>query len=189
MVNHLTVVCVNIGNYLGRGEEYVAKLRSMVSRHLKIRHEFLCMMRSNYPGWWSKVELFKPGRFTGRMLYIDLDSVIVGPLEPIVESRGILHLTQWGWKKHSYGSGVMVWDAGEHTEIYEKFTPEVMKRLRGDQDWMTELGGWDALPFPRCCSYRYHARQRPPTGASIVSMHGIPKPHELVNGWVPEEWR
>lgn len=185
----LTVACVQVENYLGRGDEYVEKMRSMVSRHLSVPFEFACITESDKPGWWAKVDLFQPGRFTGRVLYLDLDTVVVGSLDQLAESKGILALEQWGWVKPYYGSGVMVWDAGEHAEIFERWTPAVTRDLRGDQDWMYELGGWDALPGGLNVSYRYHAKDEPPSGAVTVSFHGRPKPHEVTRGWVPLHWR
>lgn len=185
----ITVVCVNVGNYLGRGDEYVRKLRAMVARHLQPPHRFECITRSNKPGWWAKIDLFQPGRFSGRVLYLDLDSVIVGPLDALADTKGILHLADWGWTKNDYGSGVMVWDAGEHEEIFEQYYNQVPQQFRGDQDWMTHLGGWPALPKGLCVSYRYESTNHPPTGASVVCMHGEPKPHQITAGWVPEHWR
>lgn len=185
----LTVACVNVEDYLGRGNEYVEKLRAMVSRNLTQPHRFECLTESDKPGWWAKVDLFEPGRFDGRVLYLDLDTVIVGPLDALAASKGILHLADWGWKKNDYGSGVMVWDAGEHTEIFTEYNGQVPHCFRGDQDWMTHLGGWPALPKGLNVSYRYHAKVAPPSGAVTVSMHGSPKPHEIVDGWVPGAWR
>lgn len=184
----LTIACVEVGNYLGRGAEYVAKLRAMVERHLRLPFRFECISQSEKAGWWAKVDLFEPGRFTGRVLYFDLDTVIVGPLDALADSKGILRLTDWGWTKNDYGSGVMVWDAGEHEEIWTRYTPDVPQRFRGDQDWMTHLGGWPALPKGLCVSYRYLSREAPPPGASVVAFHGVPKPHEVLTGWVPRAW-
>jgi hypothetical protein len=199
----LTVACVEWGDYLQRGTEYVLKLRSMVERHLSMPHRFVCLTDSvvrrpgvegvgltqGRDGWWNKVELFRTGLFSGRVIAIDLDTVIVGSLDRLVETKGTVHLIDWGWTHNAYGNGVMVWDAGEHEEIWTRFTPEVPRRLRGDNDWLYELGGWDALPDGMNCSYRYHAVEAPPAGAVTVSMHGRPKPHEITRGWVPREWR
>lgn len=187
--NVITVVCVNVENYLGKGEKYVAKLRAMVARHLSLPHTFECITTSNKHGWWAKVDLFQPGRFTGRVLYLDLDTVIVGSLDELAQTKGILHLRDWGWTKNDYGSGVMVWDAGEHEEIFERYDKAVPHCFRGDQDWMTHLGGWPALPKGLCVSYRYLSKLAPPAGASVICFHGQPKPHELVTGWVPQHWR
>jgi hypothetical protein len=207
----LIVACVEWGNYLGRGAEYVAKLRAGVARHLKQPFHFLCLTDDprRHPtltyddyhdlptlntrglvGWWSKLYLFSPFRFPAgsRVLYIDLDSVIVGNLDELAAHKGIIHLRDWGWSRNVYGSGIMSWDAGEHEEIWTRWDPAVAQRLEGDQDWLTELGGWPALPPAMLHSYRYHAKAGIPAGSRIVSFHGRPKPHEA-GGWVPEAWR
>lgn len=205
----LTVACVEVGNYEGRGAEYVEKLRRMVARHLTAQHRFVVLtddgerhggppgvvwLPPEFKGWWGKVCLFDQNLFEGRVLYLDLDTVIVGSLDELVHHKGILHLDHWGWERKVYGSGVMVWDAGEHAEIWTQFTPEVPRRFggegQGDQDWVTSLGGWDALPRGVCVSYRYHCRKNgPPAGASVVCFHGRPKPHEFTEGWVKEGWQ
>jgi hypothetical protein len=186
----LTVACVNVENYLGRGAEYVNKLHSMVRRNLKQGFEFYTLTWSSKRGWWAKTDLFEPGRFSGRVLYLDLDCVITGSLDELVETKGIIHLTDWGWKTPMYGSGVMCWDAGEHSEIWSGYNNRTPERFRGDQDWLYSLGGWEALPPPPVlCSYRYHCKTSIPEGCKVVSMHGVPKPHEITTGWVPELWR
>lgn len=186
----LTVACVNHGNYLGMGQRYVDTLRAMVSRHLKRPHDFVCLEDvGRYGGWWSKIELFRPDRFSGRVLFLDLDSVVVGDLGPIVDAKGIIDLRDWGWQTATYCSSVMCWDAGEHKSVFELFDASVPAAFRGDQDWMTHLGGWKALPPGHCVSYRYSSVVAPPAGAAVVNMHGLPKPHEITAGWVPREWR
>lgn len=185
----LTVACVNVGDYLGRGDEYVSKLQSMVSRNLTQSHRFECITESDKVGWWAKVDLFRPSRFSGRVLYVDLDTVITGPLDALAAVTGIVHLHDWGWTKNDYCSAVMVWDAGEHSEAFTQYDETVPQRFRGDQDWLTHLGGWKALPKGMNVSYRYEAKDSPPKGAITVSMHGRPKPHEITAGWVPQLWR
>lgn len=199
-VPHLTVALVEAGDYLGRGREYVRKMRAMVSRNLTIPHEIVCLTDAEHDGvrciplepgrsgWWNKIQLFKPGLFEGRALYIDLDSIITGSLDAYASVTGIIHLSDWGWDSDTYGSGVMVWDAGDHAEIYEQWTPELTTGYRGDQDWMTALGGWAALPKDWQRSYRYVSTVAPQPGCRICCAHGSPKPHEI-RGWVPEYWR
>jgi hypothetical protein len=187
----LTVVCVNAGNYLGRGQEYVDKLWSMVTLHLRQPFDFVVVTEADgFYGWWVKIALFEPGRFRGRVAYFDLDGVIVGPLDELVEAKGIIQLTDWGWTKPTYGSGVMVWDAGEHEKIYTEYSADVPQQYRGDQDWITSLGGWEPLPARLCRSYRYHCVNGPPEGCVHVSFHGKPKMHELPQShWVHRYWR
>lgn len=186
----ITVACVNAGDYLGRGALYVERLKAMVARHLKQPYRFVVVGGSVHEGWWAKVRLFTPGLFEGRVLYLDLDSVVVGSLDELAETKGIIQLRDWGWDRDCYGSGVMVWDAGEHAEIYKRFRDDVPHRFEGDQDWITSLGGWDALPAVWCRSYRYHCRKSPPADCRVVAFHGHPKMHELLPGhWALEHWK
>lgn len=206
----ITFVCVEHGDYLGRGKQYVEVLRNMLARHVSEPYHLVVLtdepyrhadvedqhaevdvqlLKTRLSGWWTKVHLFEPGRFSGRVVYFDLDTIIVGSLAKLVQSKGILHLKNWGWVKNDFGSGVMVWDAGEHSEIWTEFYRDVPINFRGDQDWMTSLGGWAALPVDLCKSYRYHSVKAPPKGASVVCFHGVPKPHDVTTGWVPKEWR
>lgn len=171
------------------GLEYVTRMRNMIMRWAKPPYEFVCLRdEGDYPGWWSKIELFRPGRFKGRVVYFDLDSVVVGPLDQLVEHKGIVNLLDWGWLTPTLCSSVMIWDAGEHEEIFTQFDRMVPSLFRGDQDWITHLGGWQALPPQFCKSYRYVCVQQPPAGCVHVSMHGNPKPHEIKTGWVPKSW-
>lgn len=186
----LTVACVEWGNYQGRGEDYVERLRAGVARHLNAAHRFECIRpEGGLRGWWNKIELFRPGRFSGRVLYFDLDTLIVGPIDPLAEYEGILHLADWGWKQNDYGSGVMVWNAGEHAAIWTQYNDEVPRDFRGDQDWIKTVSVWAALPKGLCVSYRYHCKAGIPASASVVCFHGKDKPHNAAADWVAEHWR
>ena len=186
----ITIAVVNHGNYLGRGRQYVETMKSMVARNLQQPYAFECLSdEGRLAGWWAKIELFRPGRFNGRVVYVDLDSVVVGQLDELAECKGIVNLLDWGWREPTLCSSVMVWDAGEHADIFERFVPDVMHEFRGDQDWITHVGGWQALPPHLCKSYRYHCTEAPPARCVHVSMHGTPKPHEITAGWVPNHWR
>lgn len=87
----LTIACVlrSGGVY---DAEWVAKLQRGVARHMTLPHRFVCLsdvdvpceripLVTDWPGWWSKIELFRKGLFDGPVLYTDLDSVITGPLD------------------------------------------------------------------------------------------------------------
>ncbi|ETV98746.1 hypothetical protein, variant [Aphanomyces invadans] len=97
-MTHLTVVCVKWG--VKYGAEYVNKLHRGVARHLKsVRYTFCCLtdnavglapeidvrlLAPGWVGWWNKAQVFSPAfGWTGRMLYLDLDSVLVGSLDDL----------------------------------------------------------------------------------------------------------
>lgn len=194
----ITVACVEVGNYQGCGHRYVKTLRNSVARNLG-PHRFVCLSDREHPGietipvpsegWWSKRFLFAPNLFQGRVLFTDLDNLIVGPLEELVAKPGLPYLTDWGWSRHVYCSTVMVWDAGDHEEIYSAFTPDVIPRVHGDQDWITECSQWDRMKPGLVRSYRYECKQGPRRGTAIVAMHGKDKPHLFKSGWVLDFWR
>lgn len=211
-MTQLYVACVEWGNYLGRGREYVAKLRAAVARNLRRPHHFAILtddfdrhpqdpaardihLRMELPGglvgWWNKLALFKPGMFPAgaRILFLDLDVVITGDLEALVAQPGIVHLLDWGWEINAYCSSTMVWDAGEHAEIWTSSRPRTFQKFVGDQDWISFLGGWQRLPSQLCRSYRYHAwAGQIPDDCRVVAFHGKPKPHELQPGRLASLW-
>lgn len=211
----LTVACVETRNYLGRGAEYVRKLRAMVARNMEQPFRFACLTdepkRHALPreeihellcvdklgqlltGWWAKLYLFSPGRFEGRVLYLDLDSVIVGSLDELAAHKGAVNLRDWGWDRDVSAGGMLCWDAGEHLDAWEG-APLGPKRYANDQEYLNDLAARGGDPWPvmqkgLCVSYRYHCKSVPPAGARLVAFHGVPKPHELSIPWVEEAWR
>lgn len=190
----LIVACVEWGNYQGIGRTYVRALRNMVAEHLSLDHRFVCLtdaparhphietktLTPGLRGWWNKLELFRAGQFEpgDRIVYLDLDTIVVGPLVRLAASPGIIHLRDWGWKTDTYGSGVMVWNAGDHAHIWARRAESLKASYHGDQDWITHLGGWDRFPPALARSYRYHCKEAVPAGCSVVCFHGKDKPHQ-----------
>jgi hypothetical protein len=166
----------------------------MVARHLSLPYRFLCLtddlrglegvdtqpLTDSLDGWWNKLLLFKPGVLTGRMLYLDLDVVIVDSLDPLAERTEPLCIIRDYCFPDQYNSSVMAFHANAHPQIWERFTQQVAKRLHGDQNWITEqVPGAYLWPPEWCVSYKWGAAQKLPKGARVVVMHGQPKPHEL----------
>lgn len=189
------VACVKTGSRYS--DAYVQKLKRGVERFFPVPHEFVCYgdkpvggvahveTPSILPGWWAKVFLFSLGR---PLLYFDLDTVITGDLTRMREWDGFGILKDC-WSP-GYGSGIMKL-TGNEGHVWEKFRPGVMTMLRGDQDWLNlVLPGQRTFPHEWFASYKadqcFHA---PPEGAMAVNFHGIPKPHQVSSGWVPEYWK
>jgi uncharacterized Rossmann fold enzyme len=157
------------------------------------------------PGYWQKIRLFSPDMPWAegqRVVYFDLDVCITGRLEDLVERKGIAR--DHGWP--TYNSSVMVWDHGEHRDAWDRFHPDVMDMPGklvaphllpadvpngGDQEWLTEVGGWDLLSDDWCRSWRWDARCRtwPPEHCKVVIFHGQEKPADIADGWVPKLWK
>lgn len=173
----LTVACVWVQGNVPFTAEYVTRLEGMCRRWIARDFRFVCLtdrpdavlcesIRVKSPkqmcGWWSKVELFAPNLFTGRVLYLDLDTLIVAPLDPVIDFPAPFALAPHAGTFEGkngltvvkrFNSSVMVWDAGITTHLYEDWNPLVAMRLWGDQDWIGEqrpgAATMPALWFPR----------------------------------------
>jgi hypothetical protein len=212
----LTFLCVlrSGGDYI---PDYVARLRNGVARNMRSEHRFVCLsdvevdceripLAHGWPGWWSKIEVFRPGVVTGPTLYLDLDTVIVDSLDEVASLAPVdfamLDVLRKGLPEGN--SGVM-WLGKPQTHVYERFVerPEywidfhlrnASGRYMGDQAFIS-----DSFPvIPRLhellpdmfVSYKYDGcRERPKPGASVVAFGGHPRPHEVKRGWVARAWR
>lgn len=178
----LTVACVlSEGPKRVYNIEHVRRLQDMVAQHLDRLYHFVCITDSPFPGWWAKISLFEPGRFKGRILYLDLDVTIVGSLNGVaLYSAPFVAIDDW--LRPTINSSVMAWDADKMGRLFTEFDKPVMDRLKGDQDWITEQMP-DAKTYPPhwCVSYRKHVRmfKTVPVGARVVVFHGFPKPWEV----------
>lgn len=207
----MRVICVKWGDKYG--SEYVTRLQSMVACHLPVNHEFVCLtdrpvegvkclaFESNLPTWWSKLEMFKPGRFSGENLYFDLDIVAKDDLSVFRRPKdGKL----WALDDFSYSlrtprrgldedmlrklggigtcnSSIMSWHDDAGRVAWETVTPEVMDRLHGDQNHITQALWPHSLslyPSGLACSYKYHVLRNEEFG-SVVVFHGEPKVPQL----------
>lgn len=207
----IQIICLNAGNYLGRGKEYVEKLRDGVFRNLpetiKVKFSVFTDDPADYGdihkrplphpalnGWWNKLSLFRTGLFpsSDTIVYFDLDTIITGALDEIVQYQGDFAILRDFYRYNGYGSGVMIWK-GDHSHIWDKWIladrPEIPG---GDQAWIERtMEKVDLLQdvFPgRFVSYKVHAKEKIPKGASVVCMHGLPRPHECY-GWVEQFWK
>lgn len=208
-MDQLSVVVVQTNDYLGRGSEYVKKLRRQVRKNLTIPHEFFVVTDdpasfyprmkvkpSALPGWWEKLRLFKPGMFPdGRVLFLDLDTFIVGNIDDIASLDTPFATLRDFWRKDGLGPAVMLWRTDANLGIWEGWEAagKPMNLANGDQGWLEQHFGNrkpDILQdrFPgRFVSYKTHCTTCIPEGASVVCFHGKPRPHEAT-GWAKEYW-
>jgi len=206
----LTVLCV-LRSGKGYDAEWVRKLRDGVARNLG-EHRFACLsdvevpceripLKHDFPGWWAKIELHRPGVITGKTLYLDLDTVITGSLNALEDLPHQFAMLRNFHNPALVGSGVM-WFTKPLEGVYERF-------LEGPErviDWYDRNGRngayvgdqsflWDTLDHkveklnrPDIRSYKMHCRQGLPEGTSIVCFHGEPKLPQVQAEWVSRCW-
>lgn len=161
-------------------------------------------LEHNWPGWWSKMELFRPDIDHPDMLYFDLDTMIVGDIEPLLEEDRFLMLRDW-LRPHGLNSSVMslpvrqrklTWSHWEHraADFIAKYSSPAGDTW-GDQAvletlWLYEALRWQDAHPGMLCSYKAHnvGRDGVPTASSVVCFHGRPRPWDT-DLWtdVPEE--
>lgn len=198
----LTVVCLNWNDYLGRGAEYVAKLRRSVGRYLTVPHDWREVTEADLPagrrGWFNKLHLLE--MFDDEVLYLDLDVIVSGSLDPFVDlfrsdpSR-IWARDDWSYpvtqprhgKEATINSSVMLWSGRKDMAGAERLIPVT----HGDQGIITQLfwpHGIGLLPNDWIRSYKYDVWKGREPGP-ITVFHGDPKPHIVTDRWVTECWR
>jgi len=186
---------------------HVERLRAGVRRWLRrVPHRFVCLtdlppaaveadevlpLLQGWPGWWSKLELFD-GRLRGPVFYLDLDTIITGPLDDIVLGHRFTVLENF-WSKARIGSGLMAWNV-ELRQIVDRFRVKpgvTMRQFKtterwGDQGFIyhntpVQLDRWQGLHPGKVVSFKLHCRpaQRVPQGASVVCFHGKPRPWSM----------
>ena len=204
----LTVACVlrSGGIYT---PEWPQRLQRQVEANLSQDHNFVCLsdmevegvetigLRHDWPGWWSKIELFEPGLFGGPVLYLDLDCVVVGRLDDLFDYDGFTMCSDFLRPQYK-NSSVMAWHKPMH-RLYDAFRPnpagwmQKYDRQRpqgriGDQAFIEDhAGDIDVFLAGKVVSYKKDCKASKPKHASVVAFHGRPKP-DAVGGWVAEIW-
>lgn len=207
----LNVVMVQVGNYLGRGREYVERLRDNLSEHMTVPYTLYAISELQYEGintivpqpnvkgWWQKLVIFKPGMFVEKTLFLDLDTIIVGNIDFLADYQGHFAMPHDFWRKNGLGPAVMLFDPKWAEFIYEEWAAQKFPQTdpRGDQGWMESMNQGrmrrdvDIMQdlYPGAFySYKDACTNGIPEGAKVVCFHGIPRPHQA-GGWVKDYWR
>lgn len=189
----MTVACVFVRGPYPYTPEYVIRLELMARKFLARPFRFVCFtdqpkaftapietiaIPPHLPdapkaiGYWNKLQLFNPAHgLTGRVLFLDLDVLVVSDLAPLVDfpapfalAADELALTKPARSANSVGltivrkfnASAMAWDVGATAGLWHGWTPAVTATLQGDQDWYAErIPDAAAMPvewFPRISS-------------------------------------
>lgn len=189
----VTVACV-LRKSQSYNECHVMRLKDQVAEHMP-DSRFVCLsdvpvpceripLITDWPGWWAKIELFRPGVFSGRVLYLDLDVSVVGELRALTtDAVPFIACREFNRRNSGINSSVMSWTPGPETDaIYNRFNENVMDRMNGDQNWITyKMPDAEFFPYPLYQSFKYDCdplRHIHPD-ARVIVFHGEPKPWDL----------
>ena len=214
----LSVVCVlkSGGSF---SPAYVHRLKSMVEDNLQYSFRFDCLtdypksafskdinvipFQVDFPWKWCKINLWNPHNpFCNRILFLDLDSVILGDLTPIVDYPADFALVHQ-WKKNmkprfgrsrnlTYKSPLMVWNHNARPELWNDFSLDILDRLVGDQDWIGErLPNESLLPSGWFDEQRYYSSEdQVPEECKVLGITDKGKNEEAVKRqpWLQKYW-
>ncbi len=207
--------------------DYVNVLYSAFKKHLKAPFRFICMTDDDsgiidgveiFPipemnlgenrfafGGWPKISVFAGDLFglKGRALFVDLDTVIVGDLQPLLQAEGgVVLIREWRRfvdyfrpRRVNGMTSIFAFTLGEQTRIYDEFmkNPDhAFDNYRNEQRWVTDYAKdmrfWDpkrVVSFKRDLLApplvnRFVAPKEPGNEVSVVVFHGEPRPIDVV---------
>jgi len=156
-----------------------------------------------FNGAWPKIAVFDHRLYdlSGRVLFIDLDSVVCGSLDEMFEFPGqVVAIDSQPWSKKPggprTGTGVFAFDVGTMGFVVDQLKAKrdaLVKQYHIEQDYLhgvvSPMSYW---PEPWVISFKYHLRRplivdrflepkAPPAGTKILAFHGRPRPIDLIH--------
>jgi hypothetical protein len=206
----------------------VAKLAAGVRRHLRQPHRFVCFSDRRFEldgvedgilpnieltkvrGCFVRLRMFDPSWqmawFSGRIVSVDLDTVITGPLDPLFDRDEPFVIMQGANSANPcpFNGALQMLRAGYRPDVWSDFSLDAAAKVPfhsfpDDQGWLhakiPDAAGWKVGPEHGV--YVYQKRGWPggkatselPEGARLVTF--INKhPGDVAHlGWVKEHWR
>jgi len=169
--------------------------------------------------WWYKMQLFNSKHHQGNLLYLDLDVVILKNLNWIVDTSTEHFWTIRDYRylqnirHNTMNSSLMWWNVKKFDWVWDDFSKQDIANLtrqhHGDQDYLqtvlthehkrmfdiNQTQSWRWQVFDGGYDFRTRQAKKPGTGAtvspdaSILVFHGRPKPHQVLDPVVIENWR
>lgn len=218
----ITVVCVRAGKKYGIG--YVAALARMVSENISQDYRMLCLTDQperidgvefidisefDLHKWFAKMLVFNRRIVgTGKILFIDLDMIIIGGLDRLVDldvsfgiCRNFTRLRQGKTGSVTwpclYSSCVMLLDDQFGDDVWEKFWLTPSQHIKnagrlGDQaiiQWLYPAAPYLQNKLPDGYFLHYSDfTDKPDERAAILVFAGRHKPHNCEFDWIKRLW-
>ena len=227
-----TVVCIRWGSTYGA--DYVNRLHRAVARNVGRPTRFVALTdpvaglepgidarpippirlpEGLKPGPWRKLALWaaddagRLGGLDGDLLFLDLDILVTGPLDPLFEHEPgklvLLRNPTQGRREGVGNSSVMRFRAGSAPHLVSDFEadPVAMSyRFDNEQIYVTKASGLPIAFWPEtwCPSFKhdllapwpFYLLKPPalPPAARVVVFTGHPRPDEALRGVWPTKW-
>ncbi|KDO19916.1 hypothetical protein SPRG_14824 [Saprolegnia parasitica CBS 223.65] len=226
----VSIACVKWGTKYG--SDYVNKLYSGIQRHLATPFRFYCLtddaaglrpeiivhpLQPGFVGWWNKAQLFAPdfpatgstrplrallSQVVGRVVYIDLDTVLVGDITALCSYAGpfgVLGTDDMRNERRRGGinSSVMIWSAGSYAHVFTLLAAHataVHQCIYKFDHWLEMIlheRHYDELQllYPgHIVEYMQACQATCPGAARLVCFPLEPKPHTAPAPWIQAHW-
>lgn len=204
-IDDATFVYYGLNRAVGKKVNVICLTDLVQTREVHDSGLILEPLRMNWPGRWSKMELFSPEMEEFRpFLYVDLDTMFlresVGDFLNMPNSTGFTMLRDL-WVPEKSESGLLFLPSGYTWELWNEFVSLNLDKI--DPKKSQKDGPYIASKMPnhqkfqdlfpnRICSFKPKADHmvRPltkqPEGIDIVCFHGAPRPREACKlyAWV-----
>lgn len=204
------------------GPEYWNVLAASVRRNLSVPHRFIVIcdndigldrgieaiymdLSKDFFDFWTKITIFRPRPFgiDGRILLLDVDTVITGSLDAVAALDGDFY-TYPNWRGKDIAFAVTLMNAGSRRILWDLFVADpqrMMKRYASDEAFIADVfPNEESFPKPWIRSYKDHCSTAGgvPEECRFICFHGRPNPHEVITGrfgeygpdrWIADYWR
>jgi hypothetical protein len=200
------------GKYAGH---YVERLKAGLERHLKQEYKFAVfspLAEDEYltkiPGCFARLRMFDPAwqerhGITGRLVCMDLDMVITGPLDPLFDRPEPYVILHGGNAANPcpYNGSLQMLRAGAHPDVCRDFTLKRANEVKfyefpDDQAWLADrvpnAAGWKVGPDSGAYCFQkpgWPKGEDLPKDARVVAFPGWRDPSKFQHlDWVKRNW-
>lgn len=207
---------------------HVNRLRAAVARNLKMPHEFVCITDDAegidddiriVPLWddhahmgmnYRRLKMYSSEMkdlIGPRFINFDLDIVVCGPLDPLLErTEPFVAWKDVFYKRQAFNGSMVMMDAGSQSKVWDTFDPKLAvtlwktgKGIGSDQAWAYHVLGRNVAMWTTSdgvYSFQYDLVKKKlqlPDNAAVVIFHGACGPAmtnlQKQHPWILEHWR
>lgn len=146
------------------------------------------------------------GLFGSQVLSLDIDLIITGSLDDLLRYDG-LFCTRKSWTRGEetlLDGDIMSFKACEESEnifwnpiVADPVLADALSGGGRERFWVRQVMNegsadtWDRICPGQVVSYKHHVMKenRVPDAARIISCHGYPRPHQIMQSWREQYWK
>lgn len=208
--------------------DYVVRLANSIQRNSTVPPRIVCLsdvefavpnveiipLKHGWPGWWSKIELFRPDIALSNTVYMDLDTIVVGNIDNLLSLaaknefyvlRGFNQRIGLPPRSVNFATGIMIGGFSTLPDVYRSFAADPLHHIsvertnwrHGDQGFISDITGVDIPSIQSKLPDNYIVGRKItndgssiPKEARVVCWSGEPRLHELTRmNKVTDFWR